>query len=275
MEDNLCPNTLTVLSSVEAVNTESGALQCLGGASIKKNLHVGKEVMADRFTSKTSMHVGEDIYVCGTIHASKMFTIMDNSMIFDYNLEPSISNIDSKKSLGSKNRKWDAIYGKNIFSINLDSYTANFNDVDIKNKISIGNNDNGEPILYVHSDENCVYINGSIMYLDGHKIPKLIISNNIMKNDLIISRSSKSIVTLTDNDLHLSSNLLLLDLNELKNDQGLVLHIDEENLISIVEIIIISNKENITITIMKKKLKYVGDNIKLLINKNYIIQLNK
>src|SRR5689334_11280837 len=110
--DDLCAGKLNVLSDNEAVNTDTGALQCNGGAAIKKNLQVGKEIMATKIVSQTSIHVGEDLYVCGTIHANKLFNTVDDSLIFNYNLEPNINDKNVRKCLGSKNKKWDIIYGK-------------------------------------------------------------------------------------------------------------------------------------------------------------------
>ena len=76
-----------------------------------------------------------------------------------------------------------------------------------------------------------------------------------------------------DNNLRLSSNLLLLNLDELTHDQDVVLHLEYEHLLSIVEIIIISNQNKITINIINCRLRSIGDNIRLLINKKNILQL--
>ena len=54
-------------------------------------------------------------------------------------------------------------------------------------------------------------------------------------------------------------------------DQVIKLETNDNILLSIVDIIILSNKNSITINILNKKLNSIGDSVKLLINKNKIV----
>jgi hypothetical protein len=269
--DNLCPNTLTVLSLNESVNINTGAFQCMGGAAIKKNLHVGKELLAKQIISETFISSGGDIRACGFVIADKMYTILDDSIIFNYNIEPCITNELVRRSLGSKDRKWEMIYGKNIYSVNIDSYDIKANNLDIKNQVSLGNN-NGDAIISINSDNNLFCVYGSLVYLDEQKKPRLILKDNLMENDLLLTQTN-NIKKMIDSELELISNTILLDLDELKKNYRINLHVDN-NITIMVEIIIISNKNKITIDILGNKLTYIGSIIRLISHNGNIIKIN-
>jgi len=265
--DNICSNTVTILGSTEAVNRNTGALQCMGGASILKNLHVGKEIVSNKIISETTINSGGDIKTCGMFMADKMYTITNNSIVYNYNIEPSISDNLIRRSLGSENRKWETIHAKNIYTINLNSYDIKTNDLDVHNQVSLGNI-NGNPLLSISSDDNTVCTTGYLIYLDKNLNRRVTIYNDSIEHDLL-TVYTKNVIKMLDNTLNLSSNTVLLNLDELKNDYDIILHTDNVFLI-IVEIIILTNIHKITIDILGNKLKKVGQSIRVLCNNGII-----
>jgi len=260
--EGICPNTIIVLGNQNAYNNNSGSLQVIGGASIRKNVNVGGELIANKIVCANNIIIGGELHICGTIHCDEIFKINEKNITFRYNLLPDVMNNNSNEriSLGTNEKKFEEINGKQINSSTLNSYSVSTSHLDVKNNVSIGcSKDKKESLIEINDNSMVTQLE---IFILSPKTKTPLLSTNIENNRLYINNTQ--IITPTDDKINVTHNIVLLDLKEIY--KNIYLDIQPINLNNeLIKIVIVNNPNNIQIEIINKTLQTEGDTIELVI----------
>lgn len=264
MTDNICPNTVHVLSEDNAFNTGTGALQVNGGISVLKNIHVGKETFTDSLTCVSNMRVGQDMYVCGKIHADNMYKLRDSDMIINYNL---ISDIkDSRYNLGSTTQPWENLHVINIMSANIISYTNSTDHLEVKRSMSIGNK---STIMHVDVEHETVYVDADTIFKNVLTVSrdKLVVYGQLYNKLDVVQIKEDSL-------LQVSNNVILLDMTYANKDSALQLI--AHNIVNgfFVKILLQKNPKSLSLFVNNYELKKEYDMIEFMYIGNKFVKVN-